>query len=571
MLNPITLCIRQWLWFLICLPGWIGFQFALRQPRRAQNRVLRRLIRRNRDTVFGRRHGFASIRSPSDFARQVPLAEYEDFADAIAAVGQGEPFALAAGNPLLLEPTSGSTGAPKLIPVTAAVRREFAAAVQPWIAWLYLAHPSLFLGRQYWAVSPNTPIPAADIPTAVPVGFADDADYLGFAGRWLSRGILAVPGAIRQVADPEWFARLTLLFLLKEKNLRLISVWHPSFLTVLLDSLPRHLPAILAALRTGNLPGDAALPPDLHAQLGRQFQKDLRRFDEIEALNLLSHPESVGRLWPRLRVISCWEGPRSEPALGKIRAHFPQSVIQGKGLMATEGCVTVPTGCGRLRPCAIRSHYLEFLNAGTGEVHPVWDLRQGCDYSVILTTGAGLWRYRLHDQVRVSGWCHATPCLEFVCKDNAVSDLVGEKLDERHAAEALAVAEADTGARPDFAMLAPDESSARCACGYVLLLEFPETAPDAAGLARRWADVVEGELCRNYHYSHARRLGQLGAVRSVLLRNGLQAYRHARESGGARSGTLKIPALAPAAPGQSAWWLSACRTEVAQEVFHYQI
>jgi hypothetical protein len=566
MLKPLTLFFRQMLWFLVCLPGWICFQFALRQPRQAQHRVLRRLIRQNRDTEFGRRHHFASIRSCSDFATHVPLAEYEDFADAIAAARQGEPFALTAASPLLLEPTSGSTGAPKLIPVTAAVRREFAAAVQPWIAWLYLAHPRLFFGRQYWAVSPNTPIPAPAAPTAVPVGFADDADYLGFAGRWLSRGILAVPGEIRQVADPEWFARLTLLFLLKEKNLRLISVWHPSFLTLLIDALPRHLPVILTALRTGNLPGDAALPPDLHAQLGQHWQKDLRRAAEIEALDLISHPESVGRLWPRLGVISCWEGPRSEPGLGKIRTLFPQAVIQGKGLMATEGCVTLPTGCGRLRPCAIRSHYLEFLDVETGEVRPAWDLRQGRDYSVILTTGGGLWRYRLHDQVRMSGCCHATPCLEFVGKDNAVSDLVGEKLDERHAAEALAVAETDTGVRPEFAMIAPTGYSERSTCGYSLLLEFSAPLPDLAGTAQRWADVVERELCRNYHYNHARRLGQLLAIRPVLLQNGLQAYRHARESGGTRSGTLKIPALARAAPGQAAWWLSACRIEVAQEV-----
>ena len=188
--------------------------------------------------MFGRRHHFASLRSPSDFSKNVPLAEYADFADAIAAARQGEPFTLNAEKLLLLEPTSGSTRVPKFIPVTAALRREFAAAVKPRIAWLYLAHPRLFFGRQYWAVSPNTPAPAPDLPTAVPVGFADDADYLGFAGRLMSRGILTVPGEIRHVADPELFTRITLFFLFKEKNLRLISVWHPSYLTLLLDAIP---------------------------------------------------------------------------------------------------------------------------------------------------------------------------------------------------------------------------------------------------------------------------------------------------------------------------------------------
>lgn len=555
MLRPIAIVICHVLWFLVCLPGWICFQFALRHPRRAQERILRRLIRQNRETVFGRRHHFASIRSLSDFAKHVPLAEYEDFAGAIAAIRHGEPFALTAENPLLLEPTSGSTGVAKLIPATAAVRHEFAAAVQPWIAWLYLAHPSLFFGRQYWAISPNTPAPAPDTPTAVPIGFADDADYLGFAGRLLSRGILAVPGELRHVADSEAFAQLTLLFLLKEKKLRLISVWHPSYLTLLLDAMPKHLPAILSALRTGILPGGAKIPPDLHARLGRHLRKAPRRAAEIEALDLISHPEAIRCLWPRLSVISCWEGPRSEPWLGKLRALFPQSVIQGKGLMATEGCVTLPTGCGRLRPCAVRSHYLEFIDSDTGNVHPAWDVQQGRDYSVVITTGGGLWRYRLHDQVHFVGFCHATPCLEFIVKDNAVSDLVGEKLDERHAAEALAAAEAATGIRPDFAMLAPAIYPHEFECGYSLLLEFSALPPDLADTAQRWTDVVESELCRNYHYAHARRLGQLRAISPVLIRNGLGAYRQARESSGTRAGTLKIPALDLVRSSQDAWWM----------------
>jgi hypothetical protein len=74
MLKPLTIFIGNMLWFLVCLPGWISFQFALRQPRRAQDRILRRLIRKNRNTVFGRRHHFASIRTPSDFSKNVPLA-----------------------------------------------------------------------------------------------------------------------------------------------------------------------------------------------------------------------------------------------------------------------------------------------------------------------------------------------------------------------------------------------------------------------------------------------------------------------------------------------------------------
>jgi hypothetical protein len=89
MLKPFATMVSHVLWFLACLPGWLLFLVALRHPRRTQERVLRRLIRQNRDTVFGRRHDFHAIHGAKDFEAPVPLAEYEDFADAINAVERG--------------------------------------------------------------------------------------------------------------------------------------------------------------------------------------------------------------------------------------------------------------------------------------------------------------------------------------------------------------------------------------------------------------------------------------------------------------------------------------------------
>ena len=535
----------QLLWLLASLPGWLRFQWALRHPRRAQERVLRRLLKANRRTAFGRTHDFGAIQTQEEFSSRVPLAEYDDFEDAIRLVREGHAFPLAAERPDLLEPTSGSSGAPKLIPVTPGLRREFAAAVQPWIAWLLLAHPRLLLGRHYWAVSPNTRPATGALQTkgSVPIGFSDDADYLGVFGRIVARGILANPADLRNVTDPESFTKLTLLFLLAEGNLRLVSVWHPSFLTVLLAALPRHLPEILAALRSGTLPGGAPADAQARELLGRRFRGDRRRAEKLESLDLARHPERLAQVWPKLEVISCWAGLRSEPWLGELRRLFPHATVQPKGLLATEGCVSLPTGCGRRQPCAVASHYLEFLETNSGRPLPVWELQRGCEYSVVLTTAGGLWRYRLHDLVRVVDFCHATPCLEFLGKDNAVSDMVGEKLDERHVAEAFAEVLAGGRCTPLFAMLVPDPGLAgRSAAGYILLLEVGQAALTQTALPC-WCEQVESYLRRNFHYDHARNRGQLAPLRGIPIREGARSYREAEVRRGARVGTIKIPAL----------------------------
>ena len=533
-------------WVMACLPSWLLFRLALYFPRLTQERRLRALLRRHRDTDFGRQHGFAALQSAAAFAARVPLAEYSDFAAAIAALRRGEPSPRGAEPVLLLEPTSGSTGAPKLIPYTAALRREFQAAIQPWLAALYLVRPRLLCGRHYWSISPNTVLVATASagPDAIPVGFADDAEYLGPVQRRLARWLFAVPPEIRRVTDPETFTHLTLLFLLHERNLRLISVWHPSFLTLLLDALPAHLPTLLCELRSGRIDAGLVLEPDLRQRLQAGLSATPARAAEVAAT--ASDPGAFGRLWPRLQVISCWTDGWTSPWVERLRHGFPGVLLQGKGLLATEGVVTIPIGRGDARVCALRSHFLEFVEPLTGALRCLWELEPGHDYSVVLTTGGGLWRYRLHDLVRVSGICGRTPCLIFLGKDNAVVDLVGEKLHEQHVAAALSAAADATGILPAFAMLAPTITGRRCR--YLLFLELSSAAATAE--TARFAAAVEAELCRNYHYAHARRLQQLGAVEPFrLCGNAMAAYRAALVAAGIKAGDVKLPALR----GESFW------------------
>jgi hypothetical protein len=49
-----------------------------RDPLPVQARTLRALVRRARDTDWGREHGFRDIRSIADYQRQAPVTTYLD-------------------------------------------------------------------------------------------------------------------------------------------------------------------------------------------------------------------------------------------------------------------------------------------------------------------------------------------------------------------------------------------------------------------------------------------------------------------------------------------------------------
>ncbi len=512
-------------WAAVNLPGWARFRAALARPEQTQQALLRSYLERQRDTAFGRAHGFARLRSYEDFAAAVPPRSYAQLEPWILRAARGEPGVLTREPVLRLEPTSGSTGAVKWIPYTASLQAELRRAVAPWMCGLVLREPGLARGRAYWSISPAAGFtPAPPRGTVVPVGFEDDAAYLGGLAQRLAEATLAVPSDVRHLADVESFRHVTLLFLLRARDLALVSVWHPSFLALLLEALPRRLEALVADLRAGTLTPPSPLDPGLAARLRARLRADPRRAGEVARAG----PGDVAALWPRLRLVSAWAEAHAALPAARLRERLgPRVRLEPKGLLATEACVTIPWGDERV--LAVRSHVFE-LEQADGRVLPAHRAELGGEYAVVVTTGGGLWRYRLEDRVRVRARVGRTPALDFLGKQDHVSDRRGEKLHEAFVAGALGPLLAAAGAR--FALLAPEERGGRC--GYTLFVE--PAGPLPAGLALE-ADLA---LQANPHYAHARRLGQLDPVALFeIAQGGERAWLRRALDEGRRAGDVK--------------------------------
>jgi hypothetical protein len=342
--------------------------------------------------------------------------------------------------------------------------------------------------------------------------------------------MLAVPSSVRLVTDVEAFRYVTLLFLLRAGDLALVSVWHPSFLGLLLRALPRYWEALVRDLHDGLLRPPAAVPPEVQAALSRGIRPERRRALELEQLG----PGNPHRFWPNLRLVSCWGDGHAALYLRELKELLPGISIQPKGLLATEACVTIPFS-GQM-PLAIRSHFFEFLE-DTGSARLAHELEKGGVYSVAVTTGGGLYRYRLEDRVLCSGSLAATPTLRFLGKEDHVSDLVGEKLREEFVAALLERLFAPRNLSPRFALLAPDRPREGHA-GYTLYLEADGPLP------KDLSSALEEGLRGQGDYAYAARLGQLRGARVFRVRSGgaVAALRRAHGAG-QRLGEIKALAL----------------------------
>ena len=291
------------LWFASTLPDTIRFALALRSPAHAQAVVAR---------------------------RRRPTRE-EDV--------------------ILYEPTSGSTGANKLIPYTEQLRREFMRAVNPWMASLYLRHPGLFLCTHYWAISPTTEVRGADGDARC--GFAEDREYLGSLRCRITRTLFPVSDIVRGVRDPACHLRLTAIGLLASRRLGIVSVWHPSFFIRILEYMTEHAAELAHALATGDWgEGLRRVPIREGAQLG----------ERLAARNYAA-------VWPHLKVISCWDAAFAKGDADRLRQMFPRVEVEGKGLLATEGVVTIPWFGKRV--AAVTSHTLAFETVDLETSEPI--------------------------------------------------------------------------------------------------------------------------------------------------------------------------------------------------------
>jgi len=538
-MSRISCAIANTLWFLSTLAEARRFHRSLRCCEAAQQAVLLEILRQNADTEYGRRCGFAAIRSATEYQSAVPLAEYGDLEPYIQRIAAGEQGVLTAEPVLLLEPTSGSSAASKLIPYTKGLKRQFQQGIDPWIAGLYRRFPSLLRGQSYWSITPAARKPERT-SGGIPVGFEDDSAYLGGFKGWLVRSVQAVPIEVKLISDMESFWYVTILFLLRSRGLALVSVWNPTFLSILCEHLLRWWPQLADDIAAGTLTVSVPLESSLAARLGRRNRPDAARAAEIRSVfSNNTTPALIHRaLWPRLRVISCWCDAVAAGPAEELAGLFPQAVIQGKGLIATEGFATLPlSGHDGCLP-ALRSHFFEFLPEGGGEARLLHQLQAGEVYSLVITTAGGLYRYRLHDLVRVEGFHHTAPLLRFVGKTDNISDHFGEKLHEEHVSRALRTATERAAVHPDFAMLALDEQSTPA---YTLYIEAPETA-DAQ--LRRLGEMLDELLGESYHYRYCRDLGQLSPLRVFrITENGRESYLRRCNALGQRLGDVKPRAL----------------------------
>jgi len=539
-----------------------AFEAATRRPEQAQAAVLQALLRDNADTLFGRHHGFGDL-TPAEYGRRVAIGDYEALRPYVTRALAGEPDVLTAETPFTFASTSGTTGEPKMVPVTPASARAMADLMRLWTFHALRDHRPMLDGRVLTLV--GAAVEGRTLGGA-PYGAMTGLTYQRLP--WLVRRRHALPYEVALVRDHETRYFLALRLALAH---RVTSIATPNASTLLRlgDLAGRRGDDLLRAIHEGTL-GVSGVEPVAHAGLTAAglraalvagLAPDPRRAASLAAAAARRGRVVLGDCWPELALIGCWLGGSAGIQARHLDTHFPGVPRRDLGLVASEGRLTIPmedeSAAGVL---AVQTCFFEFIaedeiDDPTPPTCLCHELEDGRRYYVIVTGPNGLYRYDLNDVVEVRGFHHRTPKVAFVRKGRDMLSITGEKLHLNHALQAVRAAEQATGLGAWQFRLVADVEAAR----YDLLIELSRPAP--AGALAAFIDSFDRSLAGvNGEYASKRDSGRLGAPRLCLMRPGWSERVCRREfASGRRDLQHKWSALRPE-------WDEASRVEVVERV-----
>jgi hypothetical protein len=367
---------------------------------------------------------------------------------------------------LFHETTSGSTGAKKRIPYNKDLLKSYQNMFLLWSHDLvFHSHLKINKAKTFISISPQI---GKD---------TDDRKYLSGPIRiLLSPFLVSFPEDHKASSSDDFLFKIS-SDLLKAKDLEIVSIWSPTYFLSILRfiEINRH---------------KFNLPP-----------------------GKISWPE----LWPQLKLISCWMNAGAALSAGHLKKEFPNVRFQAKGLLSTEGPITIPWSRSKGEVPLLTEAYLEFMDE-KGAIFPLSEIQLGKSYIVLSTQQNGFLRYNTLDEVKVTDFYYNTPILEFLGRSGGYSDLAGEKLSERNLLEIFAKAEATFLFIPNVSSSIPF---------YEVLTEKEST--------ENWDEKLQ----TLYHYKLARSLGQLDQTISKCVLQLRQLYLDFYQQKGLGLGDIK--------------------------------
>ncbi|GAA3937708.1 GH3 auxin-responsive promoter family protein [Hymenobacter algoricola] len=443
-------------------------------PHEVQQRVLQELLLAARTTEWGHRYGFADAPSAREFAQRVPISSYEELYPTLERVLRGEVDVLWPGRVLWFAKSSGTTNArSKFIPVTpASLHESHYRAGRDMTATATLLYPEsrVLDGKTLSLGGTHAPNPFR--PEAPDSRVGDVSAVI----------MQNLPGWAEYIRTPPL-------------ELALLDEWEEK-----IERIARHVLGVNVSVLAGVPTWIIVL---------------LRRVTE------LAGAADITEVWPNLRLFL-----HGAVAFGPYRELFRQLIPREQmGYLeiynASEGYFAFQDqpDCEDLLLLLDHGIYYEFIPADQFEAEipqtlTLEQVERGKNYALVISTNAGLWRYKIGDTVRFTSL--APYRIRITGRTKHFLNAFGEEVVIENADAALAAACRATGTTVRDFTAAPIyfEATESSRGGHQWIIEFTHPPHDPAQFTRVLDETLR-QLNSDYDAKRHRDLALAAPVLTV--------------------------------------------------------
>ncbi|KAL8172519.1 hypothetical protein V2J09_024323 [Rumex salicifolius] len=428
------------------------FEAITKDAERVQREVLYKILEQNKEVEYLKKLGLNGKTDPETFKACVPLATYSDLRPYLDRIVAGEVAGVLTGNPVTtLSLSSGtSQGKPKICPFTEESMDAYVQSMITSYAYRSRAYPvdETKMSLQFLYISKKSQNQAGLVTGLISSHIISHPKF-----KSAFRPKRSSPDNVLWAPDSAQSLYCHLLLGLKNRHqIQYIFSVFAHTMVAAFQTLAQVWEELCHDIHHGspsiNRVTSETLRATVSAHLGLPDPNTAREIYEIcDGLARKCWEGLVPSLFPNAKYVLGVMTGTSEHYVGRIKFFAGGLPLMGMDYGATEGWVATNIH-PRLAPEMINFTvipniaYFEFIpldeiraekNGVRAVLHPVGltEVKVGQTYELVYTNFQGMYRYRLGDWVKITGFHNSTPMIKFLCRGDVMLSIHIDKTTEK--------------------------------------------------------------------------------------------------------------------------------------------
>ncbi len=535
------------------LSGWGGFVgicehikifIYSKRANKMQETCVKRLMRKNKTTEYGKLHNFKDVKSIEDYQKIVPLSVYADYDDYVWRMADGEKGLITNMYVRRFTESSGSTGKQKLVPLSYWAE---------WVCQCFSFSAPVGCAVKWFAKQGKT-LPAQKGLLTAEIGCRKVKG--GTISCLSSIPLLNVSPIVeafttspREVLFPEPgvdmdMHYMKLRFALPSKKVSYLGTIFITTLESMFFYMEENWEMLCDDIEKGIINDNVVVPDHIREKYNKKLKPNPKRAEELRREFRKGFDESpiIPRIWPNVG----WMYGMGTGSLSfyqkKLRRYLGEDIpMHYLGYTATEAFMAIPLEFNSFEYVILpQNGFYEFRPIDQEDYDnllTIKDLEVGKEYEIILTNMSGFYRYRIQDVIKVTGYYNQSPKITFCYRLNQIANISGEKVSSMAFDEIVANMSEESGDLYIGYSIYADRSTSPG--HYKLFIELAEDITDEKKAT--YNALFEEKLCQgNVSVEPLIKSGALGHPQVLFLKKGTyDDYREVLRKRGANLNQVK--------------------------------